>query len=92
MYQKWGDLMNTKEFDKTNNYRHVDDLKCCLTCLNARRWGFEGSYSEDPSDLSAMCLDSDAPNDPVSFGKSHERKYVGAFFVCDKWKKDKNIK
>lgn len=83
--------MTGKEFDKQFNYKKVD-VKCCLTCLNARRWAFEGRYSEDPSDLVAMCLEENAPRDPITFGGgSVERKYVTPFHICDKYKKDKDV-
>jgi hypothetical protein len=84
--------MTTKQFNDTHHYKHLNDIKCCLNCINGRRWSFETRDSEDPSDLSAMCLDEDAPHEPVNFGVKTERKYVGAFYICDKWKKDKDIK
>jgi len=84
--------MTTKEFDSSFNYKHVNDIECCLNCIHSRRWSFEGRYSEDPSDLQAMCLDKDAPSDPILFGGHTERKYVGAFFKCDKYSRDKNVK
>ena len=83
--------MTAKEFDKVNNFRYVA-IECCLTCEHARRWGFENRYSEDPSDLSAMCLAEDAPKEPITFGSSVERKYVNPFHICNQYKRDKEIK
>ena len=83
--------MTTKEFDKEFKYRKAE-VKCCLTCVHARRWAFEGRYSEDPSDLSAMCLEENAPMEPVTIGgMGVERKYVNPFHICDKYKKDKDV-
>ena len=83
--------MTTKEFNKEFKYRK-SDVKCCLTCVHARRWAFESRYSEDPADLSAMCLEDNAPKESITFGDgSKERKYVNAFSVCDKYQKDKHV-
>lgn len=83
--------MTTKEYDKAHGYKPVQ-VECCLTCIHARRWGFENRYSEDPSDLTAMCLSEDAPKEPITFGGSAERKYVNPFHVCDQYNRDKEIK
>lgn len=84
--------MTTKEFDKAYNYKQTVP-ECCLTCVHARRWAFEGRYSEDPSDLSAMCLNEDAPHEQIAFGgSSTERKYVNPFHICNCYKRDKEIK
>lgn len=83
--------MTTKEFDNTHKYKAVN-IECCLTCEHARRWCFEGRYSEDPSDLSAMCLAEDAPNEAHVFGGTVERKYVNPFHICNSYKRDKAIK
>lgn len=83
--------MTGKEFNKEFNYRKTE-VKSCLTCVHARRWAFESRYSEDPTDLSAMCLEENAPRDQITIGGgSVERKYVNPFHVCDKYKKDKDV-
>jgi len=85
--------MNKKEFDTAHSFKKFNELKCCLSCVHARRWSFESSYSEDPNDLTAMCLHEDAPNEIQQEGSySRERKYVGPFGLCNGWKRDKEIK
>ena len=83
--------MTTKEYDKAHDYKKVE-IKCCLTCAHSRRWAFDNRYSENPVELSAMCLSNDAPQEPILIGGHTERKYVDPFHVCDQYEKDKYLK